>query len=102
MNNTINTTIRCSSDEHKKFSLVAEKRGITVVNLVNKAVENHLPLKKIDFIDRAEIRDKTLGASLPQGLRRLINKDKKRLTSPFEAVRLYHVVLTALMMECGV
>jgi len=95
------TTIHCSIKERELIKSSAQKRGLTVLNFVNVAIKNHIPIKEIRHFDQAINRTETkIGAQIPDDLYELVVTNKELLNSPFQKVAMYHVVLTAVLMEC--
>ena len=97
----VSTTIHCSRTELELIKSSAKKRGLTVINLVNIAIKKHLPIEKIRFFDPDINRTETkIGAQIPEDLHEMVITNKELLNSPFQKVTMYHVVLTAVLMEC--
>ncbi len=97
----VSTTIHCSRKELELIKSSARKRGLTVINFVNIAIKNHIPVTEIRHFDQAINRTETkIGAQIPENLHELVTTNKELLNSPFQKVAMYHVVLTAVLIEC--
>lgn len=98
----IQTTIRCSKEEHELINKTSKIKGFpTVSNFINYCLDKNLPLTEspvLNFtINRSAYR---LGASVPFELHKKLMQNVKELTSPMKTVKMYHVVLTCILKEC--
>ena len=97
----IETSIHCSRKEHELIKLEAHKKGLTISNFINQSLRKHLPLSEVPEFDHTINRNNNrLGARIPEDLHIRLTANVFSLTSDYRAVRMYHVVLTAVLMEC--
>jgi hypothetical protein len=97
----VSTTIHCSTRELELIKKCAKKRELTVINFINVAIRDHLPVKEITIFGKEVNRtDQKIGAQIPKYLHDQVIKNRDELTTPFQKVAMYHVVLTAVLMEC--
>lgn len=97
----VSTTIHCSESEHELIKNNAQKKGMTVANFINSSLIKHLPLSDIPVFDLSINRNNNRhGAKIPKDLHEKLTSNVFELTSDYRAVRMYQVVLTAVLMEC--
>lgn len=102
MNKTISTTIHCSRKEKELIESTAKKKGFKTANFINFCLDKNLPLKETIIFDLSINRkDYRLPVNIPQALHKKLIDNKINLNTEIKKIPMYHVVLTAVLMECA-
>lgn len=90
------TSIVCSTDIKNKIESIAASNGMSIVEYVNVKLNENLPVQKLKVFPGR--KDTRIGAQIPGKIYKLLEKNQNNLSDIARKVKIYEIVLTAVLM----